>query len=521
MKLPRHLFLILGATLVIAVLTWVGIQVSEQGQNATTTPTSKAPGSGRVLFSNYAYYPPNVDGNLDDWDDTGAVRLDVTTASYKQNDPTSPADLSGELRSQWNETYLYLAISVNDDVLVWDSGNKVWLDDSIELAFNADDDPRLLGPLDHQYNVRVNGDVSDKADLNLPSSQGVIGKVQRESKRYTAELAIPWSALYTVSLPVSGTVLGFNWALNDDDQDGKRTWLVWSGSQTASAADQFGRLLLIQPPPPPTPTPQPTVPTPTPGPQSVTLILQQGLNGYSGVLDTYITSWYAKTNYSKDPTLALRTGQHSSLIRFADLSRIPAGARITQATLSLYVTSRTNSQSLTVQAYPLLRPWSVDQATWERATTTSAWSKPGANDTTNDREAIAVASWPLSTLNTWIDLNVTSLVASWVADPGKNVGLLLQATSVGAVQYNLVSSDAPQATLRPKLTIHYETTSPPGSPTATLTPGGPTPTMTPTPVPVTPTPVLSLEQRVTKLEGEVRRLRQLLEELRRVLERYP
>jgi len=516
-KLPRNLFLILVATPIIAVLTWVGIQVVEQGQNATITPTGKSPGSGRVLFSYYAYYPPNVDGNLDDWDDTGAVRLDVTTASYKQNDPISPADLSGEIRSQWNETYLYLAIRVNDDLLIWDSGSKVWLDDSIELAFNTDDDPRLIGPLDHQYNVRVNGDVSDRADLNLPTSQGVIGKVQRENRGYTAELALPWSALYTASLPISGTFLGFNWALNDDDQDGKRTWLIWSGTQTASAADQFGRLVLIQPPLPPTPTPQPTVPTPTPGPQSVTLVLQQGLDGYTGVQDTYITSWYAKNNYSKEKTLALRAGQHSSLIRFADLSRIPTDARIMQATLSLYVTSRTNSQSLTVQAYPLLRPWSVDQVTWEQATTAFAWSKPGANDTTNDREATVVASWPLTTLNTWIDLNVTSLVASWVANPGKNVGLLLQAVSVGAVQYDLVSSDAPQIPLRPRLTIRYETTPPAGSPTVTPTPGSPTPT----PAPVTPTPVLSLEQRVTKLEGEVRRLRQLIEELRRVLERYP
>jgi hypothetical protein len=96
-----------------------------------------------------------------------------------------------------------------------------------------------------------------------------------------------------------------------------------------------------------------------------TVVLQQGLNGYTGVTDTYISSYDPTVNYATDQDLAMWLGDSfGSLIKF-NLSTVPAGATVSSATLGLYAYEFTaNGGGDTVYVYRLLRDWVDTQANW-------------------------------------------------------------------------------------------------------------------------------------------------------------
>jgi hypothetical protein len=120
--------------------------------------------------------------------------------------------------------------------------------------------------------------------------------------------------------------------------------------------------------------------------QPITVSFQQGSNDYSGVTDTYISSYgdlYAPHGF--EPTLAVRWQRNlllaaeSALMRF-DLSSIPATATIKSATLALYIADHTNDLPLSISAYGLLRPWEATQANWYSATVAGIQHSHGHRD---------------------------------------------------------------------------------------------------------------------------------------------
>jgi hypothetical protein len=232
-------------------------------------------------------------------------------------------------------------------------------------------------------------------------------------------------------------------------------------------------------------------PTPTPLPPSGSLVLQNGVNGYAGCLDTYIDRYSPTQNFN--PALSIKieysSGSETSsgLLRF-DLAGLPAGIQITSATLSLYSTSQTYDLAMTVRAYALRRAWNVDEVTWNNASAGQPWGAPGANDITADRAGAAAAAAITAGGNAWINFDITALAATWYADPSSNLGVLLRPEAAGGpanhALYSFVRSEATGASvipLRPKLTIVYTTGAPATSTaTATATPGSPTATPTAT-----------------------------------------
>lgn len=246
-----------------------------------------------------------------------------------------------------------------------------------------------------------------------------------------------------------------------------------------------------------TPTPQPTpTHTPTPSTPSTELVLQQGLNGYSGTTDAFLDWWAQNTNYGSAETLNLRGGNYdygrqdirSPLIRF-DLSPLPDGAAVNSARLELYLIWRSNGGSAYFSPYRIVRPWSETDATWQKATGSVYWGQPGCNDTSTDRlpDATDLVQPPPDITGVWVTLDVTDMVRTWAANPESNLGMLLHDEGGNSVEYDFASSEHPTASLRPKLVIEYwDSSSPTATPTSTPTdtpqPGSTaTPTNTPTP----------------------------------------
>ena len=219
-----------------------------------------------------------------------------------------------------------------------------------------------------------------------------------------------------------------------------------------------------------------------------TVTLQEGVNGYSGAPDTYVSEWYPSNIYGGSDLIKVRSpNTFNGLLRF-DLSNLPPqvlAAGVRDATLSVHVLSSGNGNPSFIQAYRLNRSWVEGQATWLQP-----WSLPGANAVPNDREGSPVDGRLFQGAGQRLGLDVTDAVSGWLANPTSNRGLLLRGDDP-AVEYSLASGEYPTADLRPKLLVVYplSTPTPTPSPTPTRTPTStPTATATPTRTPTaTPT----------------------------------
>ncbi len=239
-----------------------------------------------------------------------------------------------------------------------------------------------------------------------------------------------------------------------------------------------------------TPTPSPTstespgtatpgsTETPIPGGETVTVVLRQGVGGYTGVNDATISRWYPDANYGESGTLTIRAKDvMNTLIRF-DISDIPAGAVVEKATLSIHCSATSNGSPLTAEIYGLRRPWNESSVTWTQASAGDPWDEAGAYGS-GDKSPDSVDSVQIQKLRVWYDWDVTSLAQGWVSDPRSNFGAIIQAHSSTSVAYYCESSENASVNSRPALTVEYRL---PPTPT-------PTPTFTPTPTPTdTPTP---------------------------------
>jgi len=227
-----------------------------------------------------------------------------------------------------------------------------------------------------------------------------------------------------------------------------------------------------------TATPTATLPA---GDETVTL--QQGVGGYTGADDSYISLWYPINNYGGFSRMYVHAGDFvSTLLRF-ELSGVPAGATVSSATLSLYAASSTSSEPMTATAYALVRPWEEMDASWRVAQGSSYWGVSGVNDTLRDREAVGAGDVTLSAAGQWVEIDLTALVQRWADDPSTNYGIVIKGSGSSGVEYRFHSSEYSVSGLRPRLSVAY---SGGGGPAATPTPTGTstrtaTATMTATP----------------------------------------
>lgn len=204
------------------------------------------------------------------------------------------------------------------------------------------------------------------------------------------------------------------------------------------------------PQPPVTPIPTPTA---TPELEIKTVTMQQGLDGYTKVDDTYLSLWAPTTNYGRASFLQVRSESYMRpLLRF-DLEPIPSHATILKATLTLRAESG-GWYEQDISIFQILRPWNAQQATWNQATAQEKWGLAGCDQAGVDRSALPIDT-TLAIAGAEIAFDVTDLVASWVERPAENHGLLLQGMGQIAVQHSLTSSEHWYAALRPRLTVLY------------------------------------------------------------------
>ncbi|MDY6839027.1 MAG: DNRLRE domain-containing protein, partial [Thermodesulfobacteriota bacterium] len=186
----------------------------------------------------------------------------------------------------------------------------------------------------------------------------------------------------------------------------------------------------------------------TPPPAPTTVTFQQGVDGYSGTVDTYLRSASADADNSGATTLVVDLDEERHiLLRFnsilgTDADKIPPGSTIQSASLEINVTNSSDAGAL---LHRMLQSWN-DTDTW------NTWGGGVQADGTEAEVAAESSSVGSATGTHTID--VTADLQAWSNDPTGNFGWAwLPPTVDDSWQFDSAEGGTP-----PKLTVAYTST---------------------------------------------------------------
>ncbi|MDA3882191.1 MAG: glycoside hydrolase family 9 protein, partial [Bacteroidales bacterium] len=203
------------------------ISVSESGTYGVTVSgigcTSK---SDEIILS----APPalvqttsaiSIDGTKD------AVYTNGTALeSFLAGTPTATS-LSGEWSGMWDNSNVYIFISVTDDALYNDSGETWYEDDGIEVFIDGDNSKSTAyDNNDFQWGFVWGGSLYAGSNNSANSTTGIVYEIVQTANGYNLEISIPWSTIGVT--PVVGNFIGFDLGINDDDDgDARENKIAW------------------------------------------------------------------------------------------------------------------------------------------------------------------------------------------------------------------------------------------------------------------------------------------------------
>ena len=212
-----------------------------------------------------------------------------------------------------------------------------------------------------------------------------------------------------------------------------------------------------------------------PGAHGDSLVLVQGVGGYTGFEDTSLFSENENSGGGSDGVFAGTNGQldtRRALIR-ADFSAIPEGSTITDVSLQMTVMmSGNNFGNVDFTLHKVLRDWgegdviglseggfgataAPGDATWlSNAHGESSWTEAGGDFAPN--VSATAAAGLAGTTATWGGPNLVADVQGWLEDPSSNHGWLIVSALEGEFKRvkKFHSSEALQD--RPVLTIQFK-----------------------------------------------------------------
>jgi hypothetical protein len=209
-----------------------------------------------------------------------------------------------------------------------------------------------------------------------------------------------------------------------------------------------------------------------------TTVLQRGLNGYTGVTDTFLDGFQKTLVHGASDPLYLDQVNYNPLLRFAIFQSeggpVPNGAVLQSATLTL------NKQyySDDLQLNSLLVPWTETDATWTNRQAGVPWSLGGAANPGVDYVSAPDALLSAPSYNPGpVAFDVTARVQQWSNGSGSNYGWRMMQASAGINPKQFTASENASTAQRPSLTIVWSGGGGGGNPPPTVSitnPPGPT-----------------------------------------------
>jgi RHS repeat-associated protein len=185
----------------------------------------------------------------------------------------------------------------------------------------------------------------------------------------------------------------------------------------------------------------------------------------SGVLDTTLSSTLPDANLDRvDGQAWLSVGNNSgtygrtrAAVKFP-VSGIPTTARVLDAEVKLWTAGTVGDENATWEMHGLSRDFTETQATWNRASSATAWTSPGGDFTA----AVVGSGTNFTNDPRRRNFTATSLAQQWVTTPSSNKGVLFKLTneSTPASRAVFLSSEADEPELSPQLVVTYLETTP-------------------------------------------------------------
>jgi RHS repeat-associated protein len=202
----------------------------------------------------------------------------------------------------------------------------------------------------------------------------------------------------------------------------------------------------------------------------------------SSVPDTTLSSAQPTTGHDVfDGRPWLEVGNNSStygvtrsLLKFPTTA-IPTSATVLDADVSVWhpMTFGTSGTNATYNLYKLTKAFDEATASWNNATSTTAWTTPGGDYSSTVLGSVTgLNNGEEPKWRTWRGANLTGTVQGWVATPSTNLGFLLKLANetTPAERSLFLSSEVGEPLLRPRLTITYTERTPANTYHAPATP---------------------------------------------------
>ena len=174
--------------------------------------------------------------------------------------------------------------------------------------------------------------------------------------------------------------------------------------------------------------------------------------------DSYMDKWSSNSNFGDDTKLSVQSWftsyHHRSMVRF-DLSEIPQGSTIHDATLSLYLyNAYPQTRTYGVHRIDADRDWVESEVTWNSYRSGSSWSSGGGDYVTpaTDTEVIG---WSIG----WVSWDVTGDVQFFIDNPASDNGwMIMDENEAYTPQYYkwFYSREHDSPSSRPKLDVDFD-----------------------------------------------------------------
>jgi hypothetical protein len=191
---------------------------------------------------------------------------------------------------------------------------------------------------------------------------------------------------------------------------------------------------------------------------NTTVVLQQGLNGYTATQDVYLSSFHKSTNTGASTQVQDQYTSYTSLVKFAIFQAeggpIPNNATIRAAKLSL---QKFSSYDMTYALHPMLVDWSESTSNWNQRSSGQLWGTGGAASLNVDYASVPDSQATIGRNPGWLEFDLTAGVQA-IRNGRLNHGWRL--TPVAGTLSGLkrfYTREFADPALRPKLEVTYST----------------------------------------------------------------
>jgi len=206
--------------------------------------------SGGVVF----------DGKLGDpkWENAAVVTLDQPNQFAEINKKTAgwtgPDDLSGTMKLLWDDKYLYVGMSVKDDIFAQpkvDGG--LWCGDGLQFLVDpCRSSAEKPGKYDYGVSLTKKGAqawsffTADGTKAPAGEVKDFLLKITPTGERGNMiyELAIPWNRV-SPFVPAPGADLGLAMIINEDDGQIRDSFIAWFGCAHSKQMSMNGDVILV------------------------------------------------------------------------------------------------------------------------------------------------------------------------------------------------------------------------------------------------------------------------------------